>query len=446
MGANDPFRRILEGFTRREFLYLGSCAAAGAVFGCAANPVTGKSQLMLISEEQEIQIDRQNSPQQFSADYGILQDKALNAYVGEVGRKLVPYTHRPRMPYRLVGVNATYVNAYAFPGGSIAATRGILLSLGNEAELASLLGHEMGHVNARHTAEQMSKGTLAQLAVTGLAAYAGTKGAGMGQAAAALGQLSAGALLASYSRDNERQADALGMEYMVKAGYGPEGFVGLMTLLKNLSKHEPGVTELFFSTHPMSAERYDTAVGDAAGKYGAFRNRPLNRERYMDNTAGLRKLKGGIEAMQQGSNEMAKESYAAAESQFRQGLRLAPGDYAGMVMLAKALMLQDKYAEGVKYADQAQAAYPGEAQAVHLSGLGKMRLKQYDAAYAQFAQYDKLMPGNPNTAFLMGYSLEGMKDSKRAAQSYARYLNAVKQGPQAEHAYRRLVEWGYVKQ
>ena len=122
MRGNDPFRNILEGLTRREFLYLGSFAAAGALLGCATNPVTGRSQLMLVSEEQEIQIDRQNSPQQFSTDYGILQDRALNDYVGEVGRRLVPYTHRPQMPYRLVGVNATYINAYAFPGGSIAAT------------------------------------------------------------------------------------------------------------------------------------------------------------------------------------------------------------------------------------------------------------------------------------------------------------------------------------
>lgn len=116
MGGNDAYRKILQGFTRREFLYVSSLAAAGAIAGCATDPVTGKSQLMLVSEEQEIQLDRHNSPLQFSSDYGILQDKGLNDYVGEVGRRLLPYTHRPHMPYRLVGVNATYINAYAFPG------------------------------------------------------------------------------------------------------------------------------------------------------------------------------------------------------------------------------------------------------------------------------------------------------------------------------------------
>ena len=143
--------------TRREFMWMLSMSAAGAASGCAFDPVTGRSQLMLVSESQEIQMDRQHSPKQYSADYGLTQDAALNRYVEGVGRALVPHTHRPGMPYAFRAVNAIYVNAYAFPGGSIAVTRGILLDLDNEAALAALLGHELGHVNARHTAEQMSK-------------------------------------------------------------------------------------------------------------------------------------------------------------------------------------------------------------------------------------------------------------------------------------------------
>ena len=169
--------------TRREFLWLTSLTAAGYMVGCATNPVTGKRQLMLLSEESEINIDRQYSPHQYSADYGAVQDKALNDYIDKTGKKIAALTHRPHMPYSFRAVNATYVNAYAFPGGSIAATRGILLSLGNEAELDALLGHELGHVNARHTAEQMSKGMLAQAVAGGLTILAGTQGAKYGQLA-----------------------------------------------------------------------------------------------------------------------------------------------------------------------------------------------------------------------------------------------------------------------
>jgi Flp pilus assembly protein TadD len=114
-------------------------------------------------------------------------------------------------------------------------------------------------------------------------------------------------------------------------------------------------------------------------------------------------------------------------------------------MMSKALILQDKSGEGLRYAEQAKKVYPGEAQAIHLSGMAKIKLKKFAGAYEEFAAYEKLLPGNPNTVFLMGYSLEGMQDSKRAAQAYARYLRVVNQGPQAQHAYQRLVEWGYVR-
>jgi predicted Zn-dependent protease len=177
---NNPLTHIKKcGLTRREFMWLSSMAAAGYVFGCATDPVTGKSQLMLVSEDTEIQIDRQYSPLQFSSDFGEVQDSKLNRYVSQVGNKMTASSHRPHMPYSFRVVNATYINAYAFPGGSIAATRGIMLSLDNEAELASLLGHELGHVNARHSAEQMSKGQLTQAVVGGISVLAGTQSAAL---------------------------------------------------------------------------------------------------------------------------------------------------------------------------------------------------------------------------------------------------------------------------
>jgi predicted Zn-dependent protease len=166
---------------------------------------------MLVSEEQEIQMDQQHSPHQLSADYGVAQDRALNTYIERTGKRMATRTHRPQMPYRFKAVNATYVNAYAFPGGTIACTRGILLSLESEAELGALLGHELGHVNARHTAESMSKGMLTSAVVGGLAIYAGSRNSALGGLAAQLGMLGSGVLLASYSRDNERLAEDLGM-------------------------------------------------------------------------------------------------------------------------------------------------------------------------------------------------------------------------------------------
>jgi predicted Zn-dependent protease len=431
--------------TRRDFLWLSSMTAAGLMFGCATDPVTGKSQLMLVSEDTEIQIDRQYSPLQFSTDFGEVQDSQLNRYVSQIGNRMAASSHRPHMPYSFRVVNAAYVNAYAFPGGSIAATRGIMLSLENEAELASLLGHELGHVNARHAAEQMSKGQLTQAIVGGVSVLAGTQSAALGDLAGQLGQIGAGALLASYSRDNEREADALGMEYMVAAGYGSEGFVGLMDMLNGMSKHKNTTVDLMFATHPMSQERYDTAVQNANTKYQSALKGPLYRDRYMDHTAGLRANSGAIEEIQNGQKQMAKRKYDAATGHFHRALKKAPNDYVALCMMSVSQLAQKKYAVGAQYAEMAQKSYPKEAQAYHLSGYAKIQLKNFEGAYNEFSAYQRLLPGNPNTIFFKGYCQEGMNHVPQAADEYNRYLKVVRQGQYAQHAYKKLVDWGYIK-
>jgi predicted Zn-dependent protease len=434
-----------HGLTRREFMWLSSLTAAGYVFGCATDPVTGKKQFMLVSEDTEIQIDKQYSPLQFSTDYGEVQDSQLNRYVSQIGNKMAATSHRSHMPYSFRVVNATYVNAYAFPGGSIAATRGIMLSLDNEAELAALLGHELGHVNARHAAEQMSKGQLTQAFVGGVSVLAGTQSAALGDLSSQLGQIGAGALLASYSRDNEREADALGMQYMVGAGYGSEGFIGLMEMLSSMSKHKSTTVDLLFATHPMSQERYDTAVQAANTKYQSALKGPLYRERYMDQTARLRAQKGAIQEIQNGEKQMAKSKYDAASNHFRNALKKAPNDYVGLCMMSISNLAQKKYAVGRQYAEMAQKSYPKEAQAYHLSGFSKIQLKDFEGAYEEFSSFELLLPGNPNTIFFKGYSQEGMNHVEQAANEYKRYLQIVREGKYAQHAYKKLVDWGYIK-
>ena len=445
MTKETAARILANEFNRRQFLYLSALSVAGAVVGCAANPVTGRSQLMLMNEAQEIDIDKKNAPHQFSSDYGISQDKGLNRYLDEVGKKLAANTHRPNMPYAFNCVNATYVNAYAFPGGTIAATRGILLTLDNEGELASLLGHELGHVNARHTAEQMSKGMVTNALVSGVAAVAGTQGKLYGDIAAKLGQIGAGALLATYSRENEREADALGLEYMVKAGYGAEGFVGLMEMLNTKSQHKSNALELLFATHPMSQERYNTALDAVETEYRNAKGRPLYKERYMDRTAGLRAIAPAIEEMQKGEAAMAKKAYGQAETHFRNALKIAPRDYAGLAMMSRCLLVQKKNDEAGRYADQAKQVNPDEAQARHLSGFVKIRQKKFAAALEDFNAYNRSLPGNPGTTFFQGLCLEGMGRKKESAQYYYQYLQSVRQGNQAQHAYQRLKNWGFVK-
>ncbi|MFW5488544.1 MAG: M48 family metalloprotease [Desulfovibrio sp.] len=437
-----------QGMTRRDFLRIaGLAAVAGPTLaGCAVNPVSGRSQLMLVSRDEEISMDRQESPHQFSNDLGAVQDKELNKYVSDTGKKLASLSHRPDMPYSFRAVNATYVNAYAFPGGSIAATRGILLELGNEAELAGLLGHEIGHVNARHTASRMTQSILASVAVTGATIGAGIAGYDeYTPVIGGIGGLGSSLLLAKYSRDDERQADDLGMQYMHRAGYNPQGMVGLMNVLRSQSHKEPSTIEVMFATHPMSDERYETAKRNAETIYKADAKKPLYKERFMDHTAGLRRIKPAIKAMQNGDKLMQSKDYKGAEKQYELALQKAPNDYAALIKMSKCMLAQDRNKDAERYADKAAAVYPKEAQGHHFSGIAKIANKDWNGAYAQFSTYEKLLPGNPSTVFLQALSLEGMGRRRASAKDFARYLNMVNQGDAAKYAYTRLYQWGYVR-
>lgn len=435
------------GMSRREFLKAGAMSAAAlGLAGCAKNPVTGQSQFMLVSEEEEIKLDRQASPQQLSNDYGTTQDTSLNDYVAGVGLSLSDRSHRPQMPYNYHVVNANYVNAYAFPGGTVACTRGILLEVDNEAEMAALLGHEIGHVNARHTASRMSSQmVVGGLATLGGAAIGAKYGGGWGALAGGVGGLGAGLLLASYSRDDERQADALGMEYMTRDGYNPEGMVGLMEMLNDQHDREPSALEVMFSTHPMSAERLATARETANRKYLGAGEYKVYRERYMDNIADLRKLGPAIHEMQDAEKLGGEKKYADAEGKMKNALHQVPEDYTGLLLMSKLLIAQEKYDEALPYAMQAKEVYPDEAQASQVAGVLLVQAKRYDQAYASFESYDKALPGNPYTGFFKGYSQEGMGNQRQAAEEYYRFLQQVNQGSQAQHAYSRLKSWGYVK-
>lgn len=435
--------------SRRDFLgyaAMVSAALAGLPFmGCAVDPVTGKRQLMMMSREQEIGIDKAQSPFQFSSDYGVTQDTALNKYIEGVGKDMLSHVHRKDMPYTFNCVNATYVNAYAFPGGSIAVTRGILLELDNEAELAALLGHELGHVNARHSAEQASKSQLSSMLVGTLSILAATQGTGLGQLTQQLGVLSQGVFLSSYSRDNEREADALGHEYMTSAGFTSTGFVGLMDMLNSMNKGKPSTTQMLFATHPMSSERLEAAVKRDGTQYKNTKGLSANRERYMDKTASLRQKKEAIKGMQEGEKYLAKEEYDKAEKSFKSALSKAKNDYTAHVLMAKCKLIQKNSADALSYANGAKQIYPGETQGYYLAGLAGLGEKKYTLAYQDFETCDKLLPGNPQVTFYKGYSLENSGNRKESAENYVTYLKQVnyQSSKYANHAYKRLKEWGY---
>ncbi|MGI6087495.1 MAG: M48 family metalloprotease [Kiritimatiellia bacterium] len=436
---------ISQKIGRRDFIALSAGAAAAWCVGCATNPVTGRKQVMLLSEGSEIEIDRQNAPHQFSADYGAIQQPRLNEYLTQICKDLAQHSHRPHCPYACCGVNATYVNAYTFPAGAMAVTRGMLLAMESEAELAAVLGHEIGHVCSRHAAGNMTRRMLTGALMAGVNAYVQSQHAEYANIAAGVGMVAGGALLSRYSREDERQADALSLEYMTRAGYTPAGCIALMDILRKMSKNNPGLIELMFATHPMSEERYQTATRAVATKYQHMRSLPDHRERYLDMTAPIRSMREAIHFMQKGDQALAAGKPDKAASSLEAALRLAPDDYAGLLMLAKCRLAQNRAGEARRLAESARQVYPTEAQAWHIVGLACLAGRHYAEALDNFNRYNTLLPGNPLNVFFRGFALENLQRRPEAAQRYMEFLQHTREGEQAQHAYRRLVEWGYIR-
>ena len=432
---------------RRQFLWFtglatGSVSISSLMSGCAFDPVTGEATFSLISEAQEIEIDRQQSPHQFSADLGKHPDARLASYVSSVGQAVAKTSHRPQMPYSMHVLEANHVNAYTFPGGTMAVTRGILVEMESEAELAALLGHEVGHVNARHASERATKGMLAQAAVGLAAATVGNETTQ--QIVAGVGLVSATALLAKYSRDNEREADQLGMDYAVAAGANPNGMIELMAMLNSISSQKPGALEIMFSSHPMSDERLKNAASRSDSKYVRLHARNFGRERYMDMTATLRKDKALIQALAEADRFIAMGEFNNAKSELNKAKNVRDDDYAYWVISAKNEIAQERHQAAVSALQKAQSLKPAEQLPLYMKGASYLSLEESEKALNAFQTYKKNLPGNPLADFFIGFSYEQQDNRPQAASAYRIFLNQVQQGAQAEHAYRSLVEWGYL--
>ncbi len=430
--------------SRRDTLWLfGAATSATVLQGCAVSPVTGERILVGMSPEQEKQVDAQQAPQQFSQDLGAIQDDPVNRYVDGVGRRLQGQVQRRDMPYNYRVLNANYVNAYTFPAGAMGVTRGIMTELKDESELAALLGHELGHVNARHAAQRQGQAMVAQVAVAGLTVAAGDSSwaplVGMG------GQVGASALLANYSRDHEREADALGQDYLVKAGYPAQGMTGLHQLLVSSHQSQPSMLETMFSSHPMSTERRDTARRLAETKYAASAKAPPQRERFMDSTASLRRLKPAIDACKNGETALAQKQLEPAQQQFGAALRHAPRDYAANLRMGQTLQAMGRAGDASRFVQTAREVYPQEAQAMKLGATLKLGLRDPAGAYADLQAYDRVLPGDAGVLFLKGVALEGQGQRQAAAQHYAGFLRVTQQGQAAQYSATRLKAWGYLK-
>ena len=313
---------------------------------CAVNPVTGDRELMLVSGEQDIVTGEQNYVPMQQSQGGVYDvDPVLTEYVKGVGMK-VARASGVDLPYEFVVLNNSVPNAWALPGGKIAINRGLLTEMGSEAELAAVLGHEVTHAAARHSAQQQSRGMLTQGVV--VATTIATSDSGYGDLVAAGAGLAGQLTLTKYGRDAELESDKYGMRYMSKAGYDPQGAVTLQETFVRLSEgRDQDWLSGLFASHPPSQERVDA-----------------NRRRLKNMPAG------GV---------VGVESYQAA----LETTMAAMPAYEAYDKGRKALG-EKNTDEALAFANEALSAFPEEANFHALRGDVRLMNKQYDMAVTNF--------------------------------------------------------------
>ncbi len=253
---------------------------------CAVNPVSGRHELMLVSEEEEVKLGRQTDAGVIR-EYGLYENQRLTGYVDEMGQRLGKLSHRPDLEWHFKILDASVVNAFAAPGGYVYFTRGILAALNSEAELAGVMGHEIGHVTARHSAQQISKAQMAQFGLVGLDIGLSVLGI---PGLSSLAQLGVGVLFLKFSRDNEREADSLGVEYATKAGYDASRMADFFETLHRMDeKTDRSGLPSWFSTHPSPEDRENAIRSHAEQMQRSLglRETKVGRETYLKVIDGL---------------------------------------------------------------------------------------------------------------------------------------------------------------
>ena len=242
---------------KRMILYLFAASTLLLQGACVRNPVTGNRQLALISTSQEIGIGKESHPE-IIAEYGAVEEPALQEYFSRIGHEIAGISHRPDLPWTFTVLDSSVVNAFAVPGGFIYLTRGILAYMNNEAEMAGVLGHEIGHVTARHSVTQISQQQLFGLGL-GLGSIFSSRFRQM----SSLAETGLGILMLKYSRDHERQSDQLGIEYMSQAGYDPVQMSRFFEVFQSFREEQGEAIPNWLSSHPAPPDRIEATESAA---------------------------------------------------------------------------------------------------------------------------------------------------------------------------------------
>ncbi|HEU0225951.1 MAG TPA: M48 family metalloprotease [Steroidobacteraceae bacterium] len=395
---------------RAAYRWSQAVAVATLVAACATNPITGEKDLMLVGAATELEIGRKNYAPMRQAEGGdYAMDPALTAYVQQVGQRVAAVSPN-KLPYEFTVLNNSIPNAWALPGGKIAVNRGLLMQLKSEAELAAVLGHEVVHAAARHSAQQMSRGMLLQGGL--IAAQVATSDSDYGGLAVAGAGIGAQLLMQRYGREAELESDKYGMNFMQQAGYDPQGAVTLQeTFVRMNERKEAGWLAGLFASHPPSQERLDANRKRAAA---LPRGGELGVERYQAALAQTMRAKPAYDAYDEGRKALADKKADIAHGKAEQAIRLLPGEAHFHALKGDAFLVQKNYKAATQAYTDAIARNGGFFYYYLQRGLIAERERNDAAARSDLEASVKLLPTGPAYYSLGNIALRaGQRDAAK---------------------------------
>lgn len=457
-----------------------------AACACSVNPVTGRTEFMLVSEQEELRLGDRMYPNAMWASLGgggEYRDPALNEYLSGIVFDLHKASHRPELPVTFAVQNSSMPNAWAIPG-HVVMTRGLLVNLASEAEFAFVMGHEIGHVSARHTARQLSYKMLqaAGVAAAGVALEDSQYAGGV----LAAGALGSELLLLRFSRADELESDRLGVEYMAGVGYSPSAAVDAHKSLEEAvdgymddhGRHTPegGFLSELLSTHPRTsvrveeiedmrasvepgplrgdgirAERFRARLAAVARAHQVYRDYydkavAAYRDDFLDEADGLLDRAIRADATQapfyvlKGYIRLKRDDRAGAEELFRTALAKDPAYQPAMRGLGTARYLAGAYGDAEATLSRALELFPDDLSSLFFLGMSEHRGGDHAGAIRHLGGYLDAVPGDPRVRYYLALSHEKVGYVEEAFDLYFQQVQAAPDTEEGKLAYERMME------
>ena len=441
--------------------------------GCRTNPVTGRREMAFFTAQQELALGDSNHADIIFVYGGEYLDADLKRYLGTIVLRLHGASHRREMRTDFTVLNTSVLNAFAIPG-HVYATRGFLAQLENEAQFAAVMGHELSHVTAGHTAKNMTDRVI-------MSAGMGTAGVVLGdstgaQVAMAAGELGVTVLGLSYSREQERQADRVGAYYMALAGWDPRQAIRMQQLLHSLNEREETVLDKYLSTHPQVGDRVAEIEAVISEKQllvrGYIQGDGVYAERWQRRIAGLREVNRAYESYDRGEEHLAKQEYDGALQAVDEAVRMAR-DQAPFHRLRGDALLglnrlndartaferslavdhryvpantglgwvalgRDDYAEAERQFAVAARGFSASAAAHYGLGLARYKLRKYSEAIQPLEMVAGVLPRSPMVHYVLAVCYDETRQYGSAHDEYNRALAVGLSGDERTRALQRV--------